>query len=56
VTIDFEFSVHEPNGGEIARAMRNEPSGVNIESKNIQIEVIDENASIRNVILNLRTW
>jgi len=52
---DFEFSVSLANQNIIAKGARNEPN-INIESKNINIKIIDENASIQQAILNLRIW
>ncbi|MDD5149131.1 MAG: hypothetical protein PHC28_01440 [Flavobacterium sp.] len=53
---DFEFILQEINGKKIINATMNEPSGVNIYSENINVEVIDENANIKNLILNLKIW
>ncbi len=55
---DFSFSFKNIGGGEITAlsVSKNPPSGVNVESKNIPLRVIDSFGNINELILNIRVW
>lgn len=55
---DFSFGFRELNGNKIDKLSfsRNIPAGVNVNSKEIPVRVINESASIKELILNIKVW
>ena len=58
ITSDFVFSFKNLFGIEMAEltVSKNIPVGVNVEAKEFPIRMIDENADIQELILNIRAW
>lgn len=55
---DFSFSFKNIGGGEIGAlsVSKNPPVGVNVESKDFPVRVIDSLGNINELILNIRVW
>jgi hypothetical protein len=58
ITNDFLFSVSDLTGAKIEAlsASRTVPGGVNVESRDIPMRVINNNGQIQELILNIRVW
>ena len=52
---DFGFVLYELNGGVSIEAFKKKTSG-DVNAKEINIEVIDKDANIKSMIVNLRVW
>jgi len=53
---DFGIVLMENNGKEVFRALNKEPTGTGVQAQNLNVEVVDENATIKSMILNIRAW
>ncbi len=58
ITDDFLFQFKDINGNEVPElsVSRTIPSGVNVESKEFPVRMIDELGNIQELILNIRAW
>ena len=58
ISDDFSFSFKNIGGGEIGAlsVSKNPPVGVNVESKDFPVRVIDSLGKINELILNIRVW
>ena len=58
ISDDFSFSFKNIGGGEIGAlsVLKNPPVGVNVESKDFPVRVIDSSGNINELILNIRVW
>ena len=56
ISNDFVFSLRDLNGAELIKVERNIPSGIEVESKDIPIRIINSSADIKEGILNIRSW
>ncbi len=52
---DFTFIVRD-DSGVIFEGKKSKPKGINILAKDISIEILDKNASLKPAILNLQVW
>ena len=58
ISDDFSFSFKNIGGGEIGvlSVSKDPPVGVNVESKDFPVRVIDSSGNINELILNIRVW
>ena len=58
ISDDFSFSFRNIGGGEIGvlSVLKNPPVGVNVESKDFPVRVMDNSGNINELILNIRVW
>ncbi len=58
ISDDFSFSFKNIGGGEIGalNVSKNPPIGVNVESKDFPVRVIDSSGNINELILNIKVW
>jgi len=53
---DFVFSLKSYSGENILNIEKQIPVGINVLAKDVGVEIIDENGTIKSALLNLKVW
>ena len=55
-TSDFSFIIMDTQGNEIIKATRSRATKINVDVRNVPVQLVYKNGTIKYVMLNIQTW